>query len=188
MDGNSISSSRPPYRRQSTRGPALELNACQHTARGTDHQVLTLDVRLRPVYAIAATDQDGCRFGAVGCLRMRLVEANRCSWFVVQGMSPARSGILHPHGYLQRRLRAYRGPPRSSGRGPCASTGAVPALAVPRASGTARSFNQHTIAMQVEALQAVLNEVRQDCERWHEAATRVPETAPYRPWWRRLTG
>ncbi|WP_281406865.1 hypothetical protein [Methylobacterium sp. WL103] len=40
--------------------------------------------------------------------------------------------------------------------------------------------------MQVEALQAVLDEIRQDCERWHEAATRVPE--PYRPWRRRLAG
>ena len=43
-----------------------------------------------------------------------------------------------------------------------------------------------TIAVEVKALRAVLDEVRQNRDRWHEAATRVPE--PHRPWWRRLTG
>lgn len=46
-----------------------------------------------------------------------------------------------------------------------------------------RVADRDTIAIQVEALRAVLDEVRQDRDRWHEAATRIPEPVYYRPWW-----
>lgn len=51
-----------------------------------------------------------------------------------------------------------------------------------------RVADRDTIAIQVEALRAVLDEVRQDRDRWHEAATRIPEPVPHRAWWRRLAG
>lgn len=51
-----------------------------------------------------------------------------------------------------------------------------------------RAADRDTIAMQVEALRAVLDEVRLDRDRWHETATRIPEPAVHRPWWRLLAG
>ena len=51
-----------------------------------------------------------------------------------------------------------------------------------------RVADRDTIAIQVEALRAVLDEVRQDRDRWHETATRVSEPTPHRSWWLRLVG
>lgn len=51
-----------------------------------------------------------------------------------------------------------------------------------------RAADRDTIAMQVEALRAVLDEVRLDRDRWYETATRIPEPAVHRPWWRLLAG
>jgi len=51
-----------------------------------------------------------------------------------------------------------------------------------------RAADRDTIAIQVEALRAVLDEVREDRDRWHKAATRAPEPVPSRSWWRRLAG
>lgn len=51
-----------------------------------------------------------------------------------------------------------------------------------------RVSDRDTIAIQVEALRAVLDEVRQDRDRWYEAATRTPEPVSHRPWWSRLVG
>ena len=51
-----------------------------------------------------------------------------------------------------------------------------------------RAADRDTIAMQVDALRAVLDEVRQDRDRWHEAATRALEPVPHVPWWRRMVG
>ena len=51
-----------------------------------------------------------------------------------------------------------------------------------------RVADRDTIAIQVEALRAVLDEVRQDRDRWHETATRIPESVRQRAWWRRLAG
>ncbi len=41
---------------------------------------------------------------------------------------------------------------------------------------------------QVEALHAALAAAERDRDRWHEVATRAPEPAPPRAWWRRLVG
>lgn len=51
-----------------------------------------------------------------------------------------------------------------------------------------RAADRDTIAMQVEALRAVLDEVRLDRDRWHESATRAAEPLPHRSWWKRLAG
>jgi hypothetical protein len=44
------------------------------------------------------------------------------------------------------------------------------------------------LTVQVEALRAALAVAETDRDRWHESATRVPDPAPHRPWWRRLAG
>lgn len=51
-----------------------------------------------------------------------------------------------------------------------------------------RAADRDTIAMQVEALRAVLEEVRGDRDRWHAAATAKPDPELTRPWWKRLAG
>lgn len=42
------------------------------------------------------------------------------------------------------------------------------------------------LTVQVEALRAALTASEKDRDRWYETATRIPEPAPVRPWWKRL--
>ncbi|MBL7405194.1 MULTISPECIES: hypothetical protein [Methylorubrum] len=44
------------------------------------------------------------------------------------------------------------------------------------------------LSTQLDALRAALDAAERDRDRWHEAATRVPEPATHQPWWRRLAG
>jgi hypothetical protein len=55
-----------------------------------------------------------------------------------------------------------------------------------------KAAESDALARQVESLKAVLEEMRQDRDRWHATATavitRAESPAPPRPWWKRLVG
>lgn len=59
--------------------------------------------------------------------------------------------------------------------------------ALSRASDrNAVAVERDVLMVQVEALRTALAVSEQDRDRWHTAATCIPEPEPHRPWWRRL--
>lgn len=50
------------------------------------------------------------------------------------------------------------------------------------------ALERDLLAAQVEALRGALEVAGQDRDRWHELATKFPEPAQPRAWWRRLVG